>query len=116
MNPADLSLFVFGAYLIAIVGCGFVFMPNVVLSMFRLPKTNEVWIRILGFVVVILGYYYISAALNGLTAFYWATVWGRFALLPFLILLVILKQTKPTIIMFGVLDAAGAAWTLLALT
>ncbi len=116
MNPADISIFTFGIYVIVVVGLGFVFIPNVVLPMFKLPKTNEVWIRILGFLAAIIGYYYINAALLGLTAFYWPTVWARFAVLVFLIILTILKQAKPTIIIFGVIDAAGAVWTLWALT
>ena len=115
MNPADLSIFVFGIYIVVVVGCGFVFMPNVVLPMFKLPKTNEPWIRILGFIVALLGVYYINAALHGLTAFHWSTVWGRFAVLAFFIILSALKQTKPTIIIFGVIDSAGAVWTLLTL-
>ena len=115
MNAADISIFVFGIYCIAIVGLGFVFVPNVILPIFKVQKTNEPWIRILGFIVLILGFYYITAGLNGLTAFHWATVWGRFALLVFLVVLSAMKQVKPTAIIFGLVDAAGAAWTLIAL-
>ena len=115
MNPADISIFVFGIYVVAIVGAGLLFIPNVVLSMFKLPKTNEPWIRILGFIIALLGVYYINAGLQGLTPFHWSTVWGRFALLAFLIIFSLLKQAKPTIILFGIIDSAGAVWTLLTL-
>lgn len=115
MNPADISIFVFGIYLVAVVGCGFLFIPNVILPMFKIPKTNEPWIRILGMVVVALGAYYINAARNGLTAFHWMTIWGRFWVLGVLVVLSAMKQTKPTTIIFGVVDAAGGVWTLLAL-
>ena len=115
MNPADISVFVFGIYIIAIVGFGFVFMPNVVLRMFKLPTTNEPWIRGLGFIVALLGVHCINSAVHGLTAFHWASVWLRFSVLVFLVILTAVKQTKPQVIIFGVIDAAAAAWTLVAL-
>ena len=115
MNPADISIFVFGIYLIAVVGIGFVAMPNTVLSMFKLPKTNEPWLRILGFIVAVIGVHCINAAVNGLTAFHWMSVWLRFSVLVFLVVLTVLKQTKPQIIIFGVIDAGAAVWTLVAL-
>ena len=115
MSPADISIFVFGIYIIAVVGGGFVFMPNKVLPMFKLPKTDEPWIRILGFIVAILGVHCINSAVHGLTAFHWATVWLRFSVLVFLVVLVVLKQIKPPVIIFGVIDAGAAVWTLLTL-
>ena len=115
MNPTDLSVFVFGIILVAVHGFGFLVIPNTVLRMFKLPETKEVWIRILGFIIGLLGAYYIVAGLNHLTAFAWATVFGRFAVLLFLVIISALKMTKATIILFGIIDAAGAVWTLLTL-
>jgi hypothetical protein len=115
MNPTDLSVFVFGIILVAIHGFGFVVIPNTVLGLFKVPQTKEVWIRILGFIIALLGAYYIVAGLYHLTAFAWATVFGRFAVLLFLIVIAALKMTKATIILFGIIDAAGATWTLLTL-
>ncbi len=115
MSSVDLSLFIFGIYLIAVDGIGFLFMPNTVLKLFRLPETKEVWIRILGFIIALLGAYYIVGGLYHLTALAWATVFGRLAVLLFFIVMTLLKQTKPPVILFGVIDAAGAAWTFLAL-
>ncbi|MCK4747655.1 MAG: hypothetical protein KAT15_11485 [Bacteroidales bacterium] len=115
MNPTELSILVFGIYLI-VVAVGFLFMPNAVLPMFKMPKTNEQWIRVLAVVIGVLAYYYIVAALNNLTPFFWATVYGRFGVLVAFVALVLAKKAKPTLIMFGVIDAAGAIWTLLTLT
>ncbi len=115
MNPTALSVFVFGIFIIAVDGFGLLFMPNVVLKLFKIPETKEVWIRILGFIIALLGVYYIVAGLYDLTAFAWASVFGRFAVLLFLVLISLLKLTKPSIILFGVFDAAGAVWTLLTL-
>jgi len=105
---------VFGIYIV-LVGTGFLLIPNTVLPLFKLPKTNEPWIRVLGTIIVILGFYYIIIAQNELATFFWATVVGRFAVLISFILLVVTKKAPPVLIMFGVIDAAGGLWTLLTL-
>jgi hypothetical protein len=74
-----------------------------------------VWIGVLGFIIALLGAYYIVGGLYHLTALAWATVFGRLAVLLFFIVMTLLKQTKPPVILFGVIDAAGAVWTFLAL-
>ena len=114
MSPSAISIFVFGIYII-FIGAGFLLIPNTVLPLFKLPKTNEPWIRVLGTVIVILGFYYIIAAQNELTPFFWATVVGRFALLVTFIVLVVTKKAQPMLIGFGVVDAAAGLWTLLTL-
>ena len=115
MNPTELSVFIFGIYLIA-VATGFLIMPNVVLPMFKMPKTQEPWIRVMAVIIGVLAYYYIVAAMNNLTPIFWATVYGRFGVLAAFVGLVLVKKAKPPLIMFGVIDAAGAVWTLLTLT
>lgn len=114
MNPSETSVFVFGIYLV-FVAAGFLFMPNLVLPMFRLPKTNEPWIRVMAVLVAVIAYYYIVAAHNNLTPIFWATVYGRFFVFVSFILLVLTKKASPPLVMFGVIDAAGAIWTLLTL-
>ena len=115
MSPADVSIFVFGIYLFVIVGIGFVVIPNTVLKLFRIPETKEVWIRILGFMIAMLGVFNIVGGLYHLTAFAWATVFERCAVVGCLITVALLRQTKSTIVLFGVVDFAGALWTFLAL-
>ena len=112
MSAVAISVFVFGIYLV-ITGTGFIFMPNTVLPLFKFPKTNEPWIRVLGVVVAVLGFYYIVAAQNELAVFFWATVVGRFAVLFSFTLLTVTKKAPRMLILFGVIDAAGAIWTLL---
>jgi len=115
MNPTELSILVFGIYLI-VVAAGFLFMPNAILPIFKMPKTNEQWIRVMAVVVGVLAYYYIVAALNNLTPYFWASVYGRFGVLVAFVVLVLSKKAKSPLILFGVIDAAGAIWTLLTLT
>ena len=115
MNPTELSIFIFGIYLI-VVAAGFLIMPNAILPMFKMPKTHEQWIRVMAVVVGVLAYYYIVAAMNNLTPIFWATVYGRFGVLIAFVGLVLAKKAKPPLIIFGVMDTAGAVWTLLTLT
>ncbi len=115
MNPTELSIFIFGIYLI-VVAAGFLFMPNAILPLFKMPKTQEQWIRVMAIIIGVLAYYYIVAAMNDLTPIFWATVYGRFGVLIAFVGLVLGKKAKPPLIMFGVIDAAGAVWTLLTLT
>ncbi len=115
MKSAAFSVFVFSIYLY-VLGLVLVSAPNLLLSLFRIPETDEVWIRVVGMLVVILGYYYSTAARHGLTPFLRATVAGRFAVLLFFIAFVVLGFAPPVLILFGLIDAATAVWTAVALS
>lgn len=112
MSATAVSIFAFGIYIV-VIGAGFLLIPNNILPMFKLPKTNEPWIRVMGSVVIVLGFYYIISAQNELTPFFWATVVGRFGILILFVSLVISKKAPPVLILFGAIDAAGGIWTLL---
>ena len=83
--------------------------------MLGLPTTNEVWIRVIGVLVLILGYYFIRAARKGLTDFFWWTVHVRSSLIFCLAAFVLFGFAKPSLILRGVVDLPGALWTGLAL-
>jgi hypothetical protein len=114
MSRAAVSMLVFGVYT-AVVGLALLLVPNVLLSLFAYPTTTEVWIRILGFIVAILGYYYIVAARHGIVRFFRASVYARPALIVFFAILVLLGMAEPVLVLFGVIDLLGAIWTGLAL-
>jgi len=114
MSKAAFSLFVFSIYLF-VMGFVLVVMPNHILSLFQLPETNEVWIRVVGMLILILGLYYSTAARNELTPFFRATVYARSAVLLFFVAFVLLGFAPPVLILFGLIDAAAAVWTGLAL-
>jgi len=114
MNPTVLSILVFGIYLI-FVGAGFLFIPNILLPLFKFPKTDEPWIRVVGVLVLIIALFYLVAAGYNLTIIFWTTIFGRsFVFLSFAGL-VLAKKAKPMLLMFGVIDALGAIWTLITL-
>ena len=110
MNSSTKSIQVFGVYLIGL-GLVLLSVPNLLLQTFGFDSTSEPWIRVLGIVVAALGYYYLVAAKSNSTAFFTATVYGRTWLLLAFIALVFLGLAKPMLILFGLVDFAGAAWT-----
>ena len=114
MSRADRSLFIFAIYL-AIVGAWLVLSPNSFLRLFGFPPTNEVWIRIVGMCFGALAFYYALSSMMNLRPFIQLTVYARALTLPFFILLAAFRLTQPVLIVFGVIDLAGAIWTEVAL-
>lgn len=114
MSRAARSIFVFGIYIVVLGGL-LATRPSLVVGPFGFPDPQEPWIRVLGVVVFVLGCYYVQAARQHVTAFFRWTVWGRSAILAGFTLLVIAGVAAPALIVFGAIDAAGAAWTALAL-
>lgn len=95
---ARLSVLVFGTYLVGL-GLTLLLVPNVLLGIFGIPRTDEVWVRILGSVLTVIGYYQIQAGRTGSEWFMRASVLGR---------------TGIALTLFG-LVAAGAAPPVIAL-
>jgi hypothetical protein len=114
MSKAARSVWVFSLYLYAL-GVVLLIVPNLLLGLFGVPETNEVWVRVVGMLVLILGYYYMTAARNELTPMIRATVFGRCAVLVFFIAFVVEGFAPPILIVFGVIDAVAATWTFFAL-
>jgi hypothetical protein len=114
MSNSARSVFVFGLYLL-VIGIVLLVAPNFLLGMFLLPSTSEVWIRIVGMLVLFLGFYYIQAARKEMTDFFRWTVHVRSSLIVFFAAFVLLGFVSLPLILFGVVDLLGAIWTSLAL-
>lgn len=116
MNRAAKSVFIFGIYVL-LLGGFLVVAPNVLLKIFNVPETSEVWIRIVGMLILFLGYFEVRAATakKDMTVFFKWTVFTRSSVIVFLTVFVLLDYVKPILILFGVIDLAGALWTALAL-
>jgi hypothetical protein len=114
VNRAATSIRIFGIYLV-LLGAAVIAAPNFVLQLFGLPPTSEVWLRVVGVLAAILGFYYVQAARHDLVSFFRASVPARiFAFLSF-VAFVLCGLVKPTLILFGAVDLCGAAWTFFAL-
>lgn len=114
MSKSATSVFLFAIYLYAL-GLALVLVPNLLLGVFGIPRTDEVWIRVVGVLVLILGYYYSQAARMGLSQFFRLTVVGRSVVLLFFIGLAVARIAPPVLILFGVIDFVAAMWTAAAL-
>ena len=114
MTGASRSLLVFGIY-VGILGVLLLLFPNLLLRTFGAPVTNEIWIRVNGMFVICFAYYYIQAARHGVTAFIRWTVWGRAAVIVYLVAFVLIGGAPKPLLLFGVIDFLSAIWTFIAL-
>jgi hypothetical protein len=114
MKKVSTTLLVFGVYLVG-MGLGLLTMPNVVLGMLGFPPTDEIWIRVLSVVTLVLAYYYISASRADLKTFAEWTVPTRIGVFVAFTAFVLLKFAGPVMIMLGSVDLLGALWTAWAL-
>lgn len=110
MKKVSTTLLIFGVYLVG-MGFGLLTMPNVVLGTLGLPSTDEVWIRVVGVLALVLAYYYISAARADLKTFAQWTVPARFGVFVAFTAFALLKFVSPVMIMLGTVDLLGALWT-----
>ena len=114
MSRSARSLLVFGIY-VAALGVLLLLFPNLLLRIFGVPPTNEIWIRVNGMFVICFAYYYIQTARHGLTDFIRWTVWGRAAVIIYFVAFVLLAGAPKALLLFGVIDLVSATWTFMAL-
>ena len=110
MTRAATSVIAFSVYLLAL-GLVLIFAPNTLLAVFGLPPVTDVWLRVVGMLVLVLAYYYARAARLGLTAFFPLTVHVRCAVILVFAGFVAAGLVAPVLLLFGVADFAGAIWT-----
>jgi hypothetical protein len=104
----------FGIYVL-LTGLNLMFAPNMLLGMFGIPATNEVWIRVVGVLAFNIGIYYWYAAKCEAKAFFEATVYARGFVFIAFATFVALGLVNKALILFGCMEVAGAIWTWLAL-
>jgi len=114
MSQAAKSLFVFGIYLCGL-GLLLLLVPNLLLRLFRVPPTNEVWIRINGMFLLCLSFYYVQVARYGLTLFIRWTIPARVAVILYFAAFVLLVTAPKALLLFGGIDLLASAWTWVAL-
>ena len=108
------SLFVFAIYLL-LLGALLVLAPNFVLGLFRIAPTAEVWIRVVGMLVLVIGTLDALASIAELQAYIRWSVAIRIAVLLFLSAFALTGLGPMMLILFGMVDFAGAMWTAWAL-
>ena len=110
MSKCATSVFVFGVYLV-LLGLCLIIVPNLLLRAFGLAATAEVWIRVVGILVLCLAYYYVQAARRELVDFFLWTVIVRGFVFSCFALFAVLGLAQPPLALFGAVDLLGAIWT-----
>lgn len=114
MQRTARSVRVFGVYLLAI-GILLLAVPDLLLGAFALGTTTEPWIRIVGLLAAVIGWYYLAAVRAGSVVMLRATIPPRCLAVVVFGALVALRMAAPTLLLFALVDLAGALWTAWAL-
>ena len=114
MSYPALTVFVFACYLLGL-GTMLVLAPNLLLGLFGVAPTVEVWIRVTGMLVLFIGTYYVLAAMSEMQQFFRWSIAIRASVVAFFAVFVLLGFAPTVLLLFGLVDLVGAAWTGLAL-
>lgn len=114
MSQSAKSVFIYGIYL-AFVGLLLLLVPNMLLNLFGIEPTNEVWIRFEGILLMVIAIYYIIGAKYELIVILKTTAYVRFSVIFFFSAFVLLELVPPSIIIISVIDFLGGCWTYLML-
>ncbi len=97
---------------VLVAGTSLLLFPNFLLGIFGLEPTHEIWIRVLGMLVLALSFYYYAMYKNGGKEVIRATVQGRLFFCAGLVAFVVLGMVKPVLLGFAVVETGLALWTL----
>jgi hypothetical protein len=104
------SLVVQSIYVV-LTGLQLIFVPNMLLNMFGFDATSEIWIKVLGIVVLSLSIVYFTISKSGNDDVVRATMWSRTLVGLGFILLALTGQAKLSIVLFAGIDIVTAVWT-----
>lgn len=94
----------------ALTGTGFLLMPKIVTSVLQLGPAEEVWIRVVGLLALLLCIYYYAAIKNEAIWFARTSVWARYGFSAALTALALIFGL-PMLIAVAALDTGLAVWT-----
>ena len=104
------SLIVFGGY-VTLMGLVLMLVPKLILPLVGLSINGEVWIRLLGFVLLCSSVYYIGAGRLQWLPFARWTIYTRLAA-PVVVVALIFANIAPLqMASFGMADCLGGLWT-----
>jgi hypothetical protein len=92
-------------------GLQLLFIPNMLLSIFGFEQTTEIWIRILGMLVLVISILYFGLATNGNDYLARLTIIERLIFCGGLIMFVLLGLAKTPLLLFAVFEIGLALWT-----
>ncbi len=104
------SLLIFGGYAL-VMGLVLLLAPEQLLPMFGFAESSGTWVHVLGFVLCCSAYYYLWAGWSGNKAFARLTVHTRLASPLVMLGLLAAGKVGHMVLLFGIVDALGGAWT-----
>jgi hypothetical protein len=104
------SLHVWGWY-VGALGVALNVTPNALLTLFLLPPTTEVWVRMVGMFLLFLAYLSFASSREGNAGYMRWSVHVRLAVPAFFVTYVALGWAPVALLPFGAVDVAGALWT-----
>lgn len=110
MSAPARTIIAFSIYIL-LTGFAFFFIPNLILPILGFPQTSEVWVRVVGLLAIAIGAYYFQCGRREDRTFIEATMYGRCVIFIGMSLLVLFRLGPPMLLLFGVIDLAGAIWT-----
>ncbi len=114
MKQVQFSVRLFSFYMMG-MGLALVFIPNFTIGLLGFAPSTDVWIRMLGLLALVAGgYYYYSAGFE-LLPFFRATVVGRVVFTLGEVAFVLLGLAPAALLLFAVVEGAGALYTFYAL-
>ena len=114
MRKSSVIMLVFAIYL-AFLALAFVFFPNPIITFFGFKPVTAVWIRILGYILGALSFFYLMAIRAEATNFFLWTVYARLPIFIVFLAFVVLDLAPPILLAFGVFDTGMGILTGLAL-
>jgi hypothetical protein len=114
MTPAARSMLAFGIYATT-TGASFIIAPTLAVSMLQLAPISPGWMRTVGLLAMVIGVNDIVMARAESLAFLRLSVPLRYGFATGVFALVATGQMSTMTFLFGLFDAIGATWTLVAL-
>lgn len=115
MSSASFSIYVISFYEL-ILGIGFLIMPNRVFSIFKIPSTNEPWIKIVGAMALLVGYYNYTIATQEIEALFMPCTYARIGFILIILYLINVEKAPKVLYLFALVDLIAAIWTYSAIT
>lgn len=114
MKNVVTSIYAQMVYMIG-MGLGFLLTPNIVLGLFGIESTSEIWIRVLGALVLVFSSFYYVMAKHEFLPLIKISVWERFLFCSILVVFALLQMGPVTFYLFAALEIGLALWTLMGL-
>ncbi|MFO0661652.1 MAG: hypothetical protein U0165_17740 [Polyangiaceae bacterium] len=109
-SHAARSLFYYGIY-VGLCAAGLLFFPVQFLGPFGFEPPREIWIRVVGVMLVSMAMFNIRSALGEVRQFFSWSIPARMLVIVFFAAFVLADWAPAKLVLFGVVDFAGAVWT-----